>query len=158
MKLSKRSETNLQGVNPRLVLIVRRAALSMDFVVTEGLRTLARQTQLVAAGASFTMNSRHLTGDAVDLAAVVNGEIRWDWPLYGKLAEVMKPVIDEDEDDAEDQIIFWNNYTPKQRMELEQAFEERHNWLGELQVEPAWDNLRDVTRFQNLVHQVGFTK
>ena len=41
-----------------------------------------------------------------------------------KLAEVMKPVIDEDEDDAEDEIIFWNNYTPKQRTELEQAFEE----------------------------------
>jgi hypothetical protein len=41
---------------------------------------------------------------------------------------------------------------------LERAFEERHSWLGELQVEPAWDNLRDEPRFQNLVNQVGFTK
>ena len=92
MKLNDRSEKLLVGVHPDLVRVVRRAAeiTTIDFVVTEGLRTLARQKQLVAAGASKTMKSRHLTGHAVDLAAVVGGKVRWDWPLYAKLAEVMK--------------------------------------------------------------------
>lgn len=92
MKLSERSEKNLQGVSPLLVSVVRRAAeiADIDFIVTEGLRTKERQAQLVAKGASRTMQSKHLTGRAVDLAAVVDGEVRWDWPLYGKLAKAMK--------------------------------------------------------------------
>ena len=61
-----------------------------DFIVTEGLRTVERQRQLVAKGASQTMNSRHITGHAVDLAATVDGEVRWDWPLYHRLATAMK--------------------------------------------------------------------
>lgn len=92
MKLNDRSEKLLVGVHPDLVRVVRRAAeiTTIDFVVTEGLRTLARQKQLVAAGASKTMKSRHLTGHAVDLAAVVGGKVRWDWPLYANLADAMK--------------------------------------------------------------------
>lgn len=95
MKLNERSECNLVGVHPRLVAIVRRAATMLDddglgFIVTEGLRTVERQRQLVAKGASRTMNSRHLTGHAVDLAATLDGEVRWDWPLYGTLAGHMK--------------------------------------------------------------------
>lgn len=91
MQLNARSEKLLVGVHPDLVRVVRRAAeiTMVDFVVTEGLRTLARQKQLVASGASKTMKSRHLTGHAVDLAAVVGGKVRWDWPLYAKLAEDM---------------------------------------------------------------------
>ncbi len=66
----------------------------------EGLRTPARQARLVAEGASRTLNSRHLTGHAVDLGywlddgdgRVENGEVRWDWPLYDKLGRVMKRV------------------------------------------------------------------
>ena len=75
-----------------LMRVVYRAATitPIDFIVTEGLRTLDRQKQLKAAGASKTLRSRHLTGHAVDLAARVNGEIRWDWPLYRHLAEAMK--------------------------------------------------------------------
>ncbi|WP_420470654.1 peptidoglycan-binding protein [Brevundimonas sp. FT23042] len=90
--LDARSEKNLTGVHPDLVRVVRAAArLSpIDFVVTEGLRTLERQRALVASGASRTMKSRHLNGHAVDLAARVNGEIRWDWPLYQQLAAAMK--------------------------------------------------------------------
>lgn len=87
-----RSEKNLVGVHPDLVAIVRKATelSSLDFIVTEGLRTLERQKQLLAAGATKTLNSRHLTGHAVDLAAVVGKEVRWDWPLYAKLADAMK--------------------------------------------------------------------
>ena len=94
---SLKSEQRLQGVHPHLVRVVRRALeLSpIDFAVTEGLRTKERQAQLVTQGASQTMNSRHLTGHAVDLAAVVGGEIRWDWPLYDKLAQAMKSAAAE---------------------------------------------------------------
>ena len=36
------------------------------------------------------MNSKHIVGKAVDLAALVGGSVRWDWPLYEKLATAMK--------------------------------------------------------------------
>jgi peptidoglycan L-alanyl-D-glutamate endopeptidase CwlK len=95
--MDDRSEKNLKGVHSDLVQIVRKARLLVDsrtdglsFIVTEGLRTQERQRQLFKAGASRTMNSRHLTGHAVDLAATVEGDVRWDWPLYNELALAMK--------------------------------------------------------------------
>lgn len=95
--LPAKSVAKLAGVRAELVGVVARAAQlsQIDFVVTEGLRTVARQKQLVAAGASQTMRSRHLTGHAVDLAAVVAGQVRWDWPLYSKLAAAMKAAAKE---------------------------------------------------------------
>ncbi|WP_339913639.1 peptidoglycan-binding protein [uncultured Brevundimonas sp.] len=95
--LDARSEKNLKGVHPDLVRVVRGAATisPIAFVVTEGLRTIERQRSLVASGASRTMKSRHLTGHAVDLAARVNGEIRWDWPLYQTLSKAMKQAAQE---------------------------------------------------------------
>lgn len=102
--LNQRSEKNLKGVHPDLVRVVRKAALIMPdtlgFVVTEGLRTQQRQAELVKAGASKTMNSRHLTGHAVDLAATVGGEVRWDWPLYRTLADAMKAAAEEEKVDV----------------------------------------------------------
>jgi peptidoglycan L-alanyl-D-glutamate endopeptidase CwlK len=73
-KHSARSLKNLQGVHPDLRRVFDRAlAISdMDFVIIEGLRTVERQRQLVAAGASKTMNSRHLTGHAVDVCPMVD--------------------------------------------------------------------------------------
>lgn len=88
--MDARSTRNLIGVHPDLVKVVHRAAEKSSFIVTEGLRTKARQAQLVKAGASQTMNSRHITGHAVDVAAVVNGEVRWDWSLYVAIANTMK--------------------------------------------------------------------
>ena len=95
--LSARSESKLKGAHPDLVKVVRLAIQrsEVDFVVTEGLRTKARQAELVAAGASQTMRSRHLTGHAVDLAALVGRKVRWDWPLYAKLAAAMKGAAAE---------------------------------------------------------------
>jgi len=92
MKLNDRSTRCLYGVHGDLVRVVTRAAAitSLDFVVTEGVRTLARQTELLAAHATQTLKSRHLTGHAVDLATVLAGEVRWDWPLYHRLAEIVK--------------------------------------------------------------------
>jgi peptidoglycan L-alanyl-D-glutamate endopeptidase CwlK len=97
MDLNERSLGMLDSIHEDLAAVVRHAAeLSpLDFIVTEGLRTIARQKQLVAQGASRTMRSRHLTGHAVDLAAVLDGEVRWDWPLYGKLADAMKAAAED---------------------------------------------------------------
>jgi peptidoglycan L-alanyl-D-glutamate endopeptidase CwlK len=95
-KFSVRSKRALEGVHPDLVRVVTRALelTTVDFMVTEGLRTKVRQAALFAAGASTTMNSRHLTGHAVDLAAWVGG-VRWDWPLYHELAKAMKAAASE---------------------------------------------------------------
>jgi peptidoglycan L-alanyl-D-glutamate endopeptidase CwlK len=95
MTLNVRSEKNLNGVHPDLVKVVRKAAETASFVVTEGVRTAERQAQLVAVGASQTTKSRHLTGHAVDLAALVGTEVRWDWPLYAQLAKVMKQAAQQ---------------------------------------------------------------
>lgn len=96
-ELNQASLDRLRGVHPDLVKVVELAIqkTTVNFIVTEGLRTLARQKELVAAGASKTMKSRHLTGHAVDLAAIVGKEVRWDWPLYGKLAVAMKDAARE---------------------------------------------------------------
>jgi peptidoglycan L-alanyl-D-glutamate endopeptidase CwlK len=99
MELDKRSLERLNGVHPDLVRVVKLAITKMQapllFIVTEGLRTRMRQAELVKAGASQTMNGRHLTGHAVDLAAQLSGEVRWDWPLYDKIAAAMKSAAAE---------------------------------------------------------------
>ncbi len=90
--LDARSRARLAGVHPALVDVVEAAArLSpVPFIITEGVRTPARQAVLVKAGASRTLNSRHLTGHAVDVAARVDGQLRWDWPLYPRIAAAFK--------------------------------------------------------------------
>jgi peptidoglycan L-alanyl-D-glutamate endopeptidase CwlK len=103
-----RSLPKLDGVHPDIVRVILRAAefYPGDYLVTEGVRSLARQQQLKAAGASQTLRSRHVPESntcglscAVDLAVwldldedgnVENGEIRWDWPLYKTLADAVK--------------------------------------------------------------------
>jgi peptidoglycan L-alanyl-D-glutamate endopeptidase CwlK len=96
-KLSKKSLDRLSGVHPDLVKVVERAIeiTEIDFAVLEGVRSKTRQEQLVKAGASQTMRSRHLTGHAVDLGAYVAGSVRWDWPLYHKLAVAVKQAAAE---------------------------------------------------------------
>jgi peptidoglycan L-alanyl-D-glutamate endopeptidase CwlK len=91
-RFSQRSITRLQGVHIDLRKVLHRALeiSPFDFTVLEGVRTLERQKQLYKQGATRTMNSRHLTGHAVDIAPIVDSEIRWDWPLYHKLAAVVK--------------------------------------------------------------------
>lgn len=80
-----------------MIRVMRRALeLShLDFTVLEGLRTLERQHQLYAQGASTTMNSRHLTGHAVDIAPIVDGAVTWHWPHYHELAAVVKQAAEE---------------------------------------------------------------
>ncbi|CAK7070535.1 MAG: hypothetical protein KER_03104 [Kerstersia gyiorum] len=101
--LSQRSIDRLQGVHPDLVAVVKRAIelACQDFMVVEGLRTVERQRELVAKGASKTMSSYHLPqatgyGHAVDLAPLVGKEIPWsDWAAFAGMADTVKSAAQE---------------------------------------------------------------
>lgn len=96
--LDAKSLRKLEGVHRDLANVVGRAIelAPFPFVVLEGLRSVERQRQLVAQGASKTMRSRHLNGHAVDLAPLrPDGSVSWDWPLYHKLAPTMKAAAKE---------------------------------------------------------------
>jgi peptidoglycan L-alanyl-D-glutamate endopeptidase CwlK len=97
MRLDQRSLAKLEGVRPDLVRVVMRAAdlSEVDFIITEGLRSMKRQRELVAAGASRTLKSRHLTGHAIDFAPVVNGEVTWKWPPFYLIAGAFKRAAGE---------------------------------------------------------------
>jgi peptidoglycan LD-endopeptidase CwlK len=95
-QLGSQSNQRLLGVHPDLVRVVRRAIAitAQDFTVLEGVRTLERQREYVAKGASQTLDSRHLVGadgygHAVDLAAYIGG-VRWEWALYEPIADAMR--------------------------------------------------------------------
>lgn len=77
VKLGSKSKERLSTVKPELQSVVKKAFETVPFDVTvlEGIRTVERQKELVAKGASKTMNSKHITGDAVDLAPY---PIDWD--------------------------------------------------------------------------------
>lgn len=95
-----RSLRNMQGIHPDLRKVLDRALQEapFPFVVIEGLRTIERQRELVRIGASKTLNSRHLTGHAVDLVpsvdinadGKVSTEEMFSWPMYNKLAPTIK--------------------------------------------------------------------
>lgn len=87
MPLNERSRKNLNGVHPDLVAVVERAAEREPFLVTEGLRTLERQKTLVRSKKSKTLNSRHLTGHAVDLC---DPDGCYDIPDMRAIAKAMK--------------------------------------------------------------------
>ncbi|CAI1685480.1 M15 family metallopeptidase [Serratia fonticola] len=91
-RFSKRSEKNLMGVHPDLARVVRRALgiTAVDFGITEGVRSMARQRDLLREGKSQTLRSRHLTGHAVDVVAYLGREISWDWKYYEQIAEAFK--------------------------------------------------------------------
>lgn len=95
--LTTRDESRMHGVHPELVMVVKMAIYKspLQFFVIEGLRNIERQKILVDSGASQTMNSRHLTGHAIDLGAMVDSDVRWDWPLYDKIAKSMKDAAKE---------------------------------------------------------------
>lgn len=84
-------QERLNGVNGELVKVVLLAATicPVDIAVIEGMRTIERQRQMVAERKSKTMNSRHLTGRAVDL---------WDGKSWDKAA--FKPIIEAMEEAA----------------------------------------------------------
>jgi peptidoglycan L-alanyl-D-glutamate endopeptidase CwlK len=98
--LDSASSRKMKGVLQPLVNVVNRAhrlarAKGLDFRVTEGLRSRERQVQLMVAGASTTMNSRHLTGHAIDFVPLVAGEPNWKWPAFWPLVECFEQAATE---------------------------------------------------------------
>ena len=100
--LSEKNLLKLDGAHPDLRKVIIRAAQlsSIDFTVLEVVRTVARQRDLVAKGASKTMKSRHLPGadgksKAVDIAPLDGGQVSWAWPVYFKLAPIIKQAAKE---------------------------------------------------------------
>ncbi len=96
-KLSQRSIDRLDGVDDRMVDVVCRAIeiTTVDFGVTEGLRTIETQRKYVEAGKSMTIDSKHLTGKAVDLVAFIDGQVCWELNLYDNIADAMKQAAIE---------------------------------------------------------------
>ena len=95
--LGSRSLRNLEDVHPDLVKVVKRAIeiTPIDFTVIEGLRTLVRQKELLARGSTTTLNSRHLSGHAVDIVPLDGcGHVSWHWPDYYKLAPAIKQAAE----------------------------------------------------------------
>lgn len=98
MQLTERDKQRLKGVNEAMVRVVTRAASLYHgtFNVSEGVRTLARQRELYAKGrttpgpiVTWTMQSKHLTGHAVDLYPIVNGALPKTTAPYDELAQCM---------------------------------------------------------------------
>ena len=96
-KLSQRSLDKMIGVNPKLVEVVKLAITKspLDFSISEGLRTVERQKELVAQKKSQTMKSRHIVGEAVDICVLVDGKVNWDFENYRKVADVFKECAKE---------------------------------------------------------------
>ena len=96
-RLGKKSKQRLKGVHPDLVAVVERAIAitPIDFTVGCGMRTVEEQRALVAKGASKTMNSRHLTGHAVDLWPLVDGKVTWNWDYYYPMADAVKLAAEQ---------------------------------------------------------------
>ena len=90
--LSQKSLDKLAGVKDPLVKVVKAAIdyTTVDFGVTCGLRTIEEQRKLVDSGASQTMNSKHITGSAVDLMAYIEGRGSWELNLYDDVASAMR--------------------------------------------------------------------
>ncbi|MGL4231669.1 MAG: M15 family metallopeptidase [Casimicrobium sp.] len=95
--LGTRSRRELQGVHADLVAVVERAIeiTPIDFAVSDGIRTIDEQRKLVETGASQTMDSRHLTGHAVDLVPFVGNKVRWETALIFQIALAMRAAAQE---------------------------------------------------------------
>jgi len=96
-KLSNRSLSRLDGVDERLQEVVKLAIkyTNIDFGITQGLRTIEEQRELVAKGASQTMKSNHLSGKAIDVVAYIGPRISWEASLYDDIADAFKMAAEE---------------------------------------------------------------
>lgn len=95
---SQRSKNKLIGVNPLLVKIAYRALeiSTADFAVIEGVRTLEKQKENVKKGVSKTLNSRHLTGDAIDiLPSAIKPGMDWKPEYFDPVLNAIKQAGDE---------------------------------------------------------------
>ncbi len=91
-KFGRSSKKRLEGVHPDIKRLAERALelSSVDFGISQGVRTKEEQRELVRAGASRTMNSRHLTGHAIDIVCYVGGAVSWHFPVYEKVHDAFR--------------------------------------------------------------------
>ena len=101
-RLSQRSMDRLEGVHPDMTAVVERAIqlTKVDFGVTEGVRTLEKQKENVAAGRSQTMASKHLLQDdgfshAVDVVAYIGPDVSWELNVYDDICDAFKQAAEE---------------------------------------------------------------
>lgn len=96
-KFSRRSLDNLVGVHEDLVKVMTESIKDSpyDFGITEGFRTPQRQKELYDKGLSKTLQGRHMTGHAVDIAVWVSGKLTWDFDYYVSVADHIKKVAKE---------------------------------------------------------------
>ena len=119
MELSKLSMDRLEGVDERLKAIVIECAARCPypFNVSEGLRTKEQQREYVRQGKSRTMNSKHLTGKAVDLYPLTMNRKQVDWSRFEELADLMFQVAS----DQDTEIVWgghWKTFVDKCHFEL----------------------------------------
>ena len=146
-KYSQRSLNSLRGIHPDLRRVIDRALQDspLDFVVIEGLRTEERQRELVASGASRTMNSRHLTGHAVDLLPIGPNGPAFDWPLYDQLGPAVKLAADK-EGVALDWGGDWKSFRDGPHFELDRAAYPETDWVtGDEAPEPRTSVTQSTT-------------
>lgn len=91
-KFSEKSKKKLETVDIKLQNLMNVAIKESpyDFSITEGIRTMKRQIELVAQGKSKTLKSYHLRGKAVDIAIWIDGKITWDFKYYKEVADHVK--------------------------------------------------------------------
>lgn len=95
--INVRSEKNLVGVHPDLAKVVRKVAESHNILVIEGVRTQERQDDLYAQGrtkpgpiVTWTKDSKHLRGLAVDVVKLKGSVIDWnDVKSFEELGKIM---------------------------------------------------------------------
>ncbi|MBP9602831.1 MAG: M15 family metallopeptidase [Chromatiaceae bacterium] len=121
-RFSTRSFNHLVGVRPELIIVAYHALIlsPVPFQITDGVRTRAEQEKLLAEGKSKTMKSRHLTGHAVDVVAIVDGKVTWDWQCYEAIAEAFKKAAEA----LEIKIVWggdWKGFRDGPHFELDRA-------------------------------------
>jgi peptidoglycan L-alanyl-D-glutamate endopeptidase CwlK len=102
-KLSNRSRSRLDGINPVLIEIVEEAIKNspFDFGIPQsgGLRTAEDQNKLfnqkVSKCDGYAKKSYHQSGNAFDIYAYVNGRASWETKHLKPIAEHILNVADE---------------------------------------------------------------
>mgnify|MGYP000604452948 CR=1 FL=1 len=96
--MSDKSRQKMKDVHPLLTQVVETAmSLSVvDFKVTEGVRSLERQAELLADGRSWVKTSKHQVdpvsklGHACDVMALPTPDGSWDWEYYEQINDAMQ--------------------------------------------------------------------
>jgi len=113
-KYSKRSKDNLRGVHPLLRKVFKELIKKtpIDFIITEGVRSAKRQKQLVKEKKSWTFNSFHLYGLAVDIVPLIDGNISWDLDDFLPIIEELEAIALKEDIDVRSGYAMWGKDAP----------------------------------------------